>query len=58
MIPLSGTLKDVTTAIMGQAGKMGVIKLSGWLKEPKYSFKPAVTDIIKGITDAFFGKKP
>lgn len=56
MVPLSGTLKDVTTAIIGQAGKFGVIKLSGTLKEPKYIFKPAVTNIIKGLTDVLFGK--
>lgn len=58
MVPLSGTLKDVTTAIMGDVGKFGVIKLSGTLHEPKYGFKPAVTNIIKGLTDVFFGKKP
>jgi len=58
MVPLSGTLKDVTTAIMGKVGKFGVIKLSGTLHEPKYGFKPAVTNIIKGLADVFFGKKP
>ncbi|MDD5561043.1 MAG: AsmA family protein [Candidatus Omnitrophica bacterium] len=58
MVPLSGTLKDITTAFMGKVGKIGVIKLSGSLSEPKYSFRPAVTNIIKGLTDVFFGKKP
>jgi len=58
MVPLSGTLKDVTTAFMGQVGKIGVIKLSGTLREPKYGFKPAVTNIIKGLTDVLFGRKP
>ncbi len=57
MIPISGTLKDLTTAIAGEAGIFGVIKLSGTLAEPKYSFKPAVTNIIKGLTDIIFGKK-
>lgn len=57
MIPVSGTLKDLTTAIAGEAGIFGVIKLSGTLVEPKYSFKPAVTNIIKGLTDIIFGKK-
>jgi hypothetical protein len=57
MVPLSGTLKDVTTAIMGSVGKFGVIKLSGTLSEPKFNFKPAVTNIIKGLTDVFFGNK-
>jgi len=54
MVPLSGTLKDVATVIVGQAGKFGVIRLSGNLKSPRYVFKPAVTDIIKGLTDTFF----
>lgn len=54
MVPLSGTLKDVCTIIAGQAQKFGVIKLSGSLQDPKYVFKPAVTDIIKGITDTLF----
>ena len=53
-VPLSGTLKDVATVIVGQAGKFGVIKLSGSLQNPKYVFKPAVADIIKGLTDTFF----
>jgi len=57
MVPLSGTLKDVTTAIMGQVGKFGVIKLSGSLHEPKYYFSPAVTNIVKGLTDIIFGKQ-
>ncbi|MDD5478040.1 MAG: AsmA family protein [Candidatus Omnitrophica bacterium] len=55
MVPVSGTFKDITTAIIGQAGKFASIKLSGTLKEPKYSFKPAVTNIIKGLTDVLFG---
>ncbi len=57
MVPLSGTLKDVSTAIIGKAGKIGVIKLSGTLKDPKHSFKPAVNNIIKGLTDILFGGK-
>lgn len=56
IIPASGTFKDVTTAIIGQGGIFGVIKLSGTLQEPKYSFKTAVTNIIKGLTDMLFGK--
>lgn len=54
--PLSGTFKDLTTTIMGQAGRFGIIKISGTIKEPKYKFKPAVGDIIKGLKDAIFGK--
>lgn len=56
MVPLSGTLKDITTAFMGQMGKIGVIKLSGKLYEPKYHFNPAVANIVKGLTDIIFGK--
>jgi len=56
LVPVSGTFKDITTAIIGQVGKFAAIKLSGTLKEPKYSFKPAVTNIIKGLTDVLFGK--
>ncbi|MDD5432696.1 MAG: DUF748 domain-containing protein [Candidatus Omnitrophica bacterium] len=56
MVPLTGTFKDVTTAIVGEAGRFGVIKITGTLKEPKYKFKAAVADIIKGIKNVFFGK--
>ena len=56
MVPLSGTFKDITTAIVGQGGVFGVIKISGTLKEPKYKFKPAISNIIKGLKDIFFGK--
>ncbi len=58
MVPVSGTFKDITTAIIGQAGKFASIKLSGTLKEPKYSFKPSVPNIIKGLTDVLFGNNP
>ncbi|MFA5200226.1 MAG: AsmA family protein [Candidatus Omnitrophota bacterium] len=56
MVPVSGTLKDFTTAVAGQGGKFGTIKLSGTIKEPSHSFKPAVGNLIKGLTDVFFGK--
>jgi hypothetical protein len=52
--PLTGTFKDITTAIMGQVGRFGVIKINGTLKEPKYKFKTAVVDIIKGLKDIIF----
>ena len=54
-VPLAGTFKDITQAVIGQAGRFGVIKISGTLKDPKYKFQPAVMDIIKGIKDAFLG---
>lgn len=56
MVPVTGTFKDITTAIIGSSGKFGLVKLSGTLKEPKYNFKPAVNNIIKGLADVFFGK--
>ena len=54
-VPLAGTFKDITQAVIGQAGRFGIIKISGTLKDPKYKFQPAVMDIIKGIKDAFLG---
>jgi uncharacterized protein involved in outer membrane biogenesis len=50
----TGSIKDFTTAILGQAKKFGVIRITGTLKDPKYKFKTAVVDIIKGIKDTFF----
>lgn len=55
-IPLTGTFKDVTTVILDQAGRFGVIKISGTLREPKYRFQPAFVDIIKGLREAIFGE--
>lgn len=57
LVPLTGTFKDVTTAIVGQAGRFGVIKITGTLKEPKYKFRPAIVDIFKGFKDVFMGNK-
>ncbi|MBN2831307.1 MAG: AsmA family protein [Candidatus Omnitrophica bacterium] len=50
-VPLSGTLKDLTTTVIGRSGKFTTINITGTLKEPKYKFKPAVENIIRGITD-------
>lgn len=55
-VPLSGTFKDITTAIVGRSGIFGVINITGTLKQPKYKFKPAVENFIKGITNMIFGK--
>ncbi|MFA4889758.1 MAG: DUF3971 domain-containing protein [Candidatus Omnitrophota bacterium] len=55
-IPISGTFKDITSIIMGKAGRIGTIKISGTLKEPKYKFQAAVVDLIKGLKDVFMGK--
>jgi hypothetical protein len=56
MVPLTGTFKDITTAIVGQAGRFGIIKISGTLNEPKYKFQPLVVDIIRGLKEAIFGE--
>lgn len=56
MVPLTGTLKDITTAIVGQAGTFGLIRITGTFKEPKYRFKPAMGNILKSITDTILGK--
>jgi hypothetical protein len=54
-VPLSGTFKDVATAIIGTAGRFGVIKITGTLKEPKHSFEPAVGDILIGLKNMIIG---
>jgi hypothetical protein len=55
--PLTGTFKDITTAIVGQGGVFGVIKVSGTLKEPKFKFQAAVMNILKGLKDTFLGQR-
>ena len=48
--------KTIATAIIGEAGRFGIIKISGTLKDPKYKFEAKVVDVIKSITDSIFGK--
>ena len=48
--------KTIATAIIGEAGRFGVIKISGTLKNPMYKFEAKVVDLIKGITDSLLGK--
>jgi len=55
-VPLTGTFKDVATAIIGTAERFGVIKITGTIKEPKHSFEPAVGDILKSLTNVIMGK--
>lgn len=55
-VPLTGTFKDVTTAIMGRAGRFGVIEIEGTLKEPKYKFKTDVGGIIGVLKDTILGR--
>ncbi|MDO8661922.1 MAG: AsmA family protein [Candidatus Omnitrophota bacterium] len=54
LVPLTGTFKDVTTAIIGgTTGKFAEIRISGTLREPKYKFEAAVANIIKGLANTF-----
>ena len=53
--PLTGTFKDITTAIIGEGGRFGIIKVTGTLKDPKYKFHTAVMDILKGIKNSLLG---
>lgn len=57
MVPLTGTFKDITTAIVGRADKFAEIKISGTVKEPKYKFRTAVGDIIKSLKDVILGNQ-
>ncbi|MDD4953454.1 MAG: AsmA family protein [Candidatus Omnitrophica bacterium] len=54
--PLTGTFRDITTAIVGQAGRFGVIRITGTLGAPKYNFQTAVLDLFKGLKGAIFGR--
>lgn len=54
--PLTGTIRDITTAILGAAKRFAVIRITGTLGEPEYEFKPAVADILKSLKDAFSNK--
>ncbi len=56
VLPAEGTYKDVTTALIGQGGKIGVIKLSGSLGQPKYTFKTAVGSIVHGLAEILLKK--
>ncbi|MDI6758599.1 MAG: AsmA-like C-terminal region-containing protein [Candidatus Omnitrophota bacterium] len=56
LVPLSGTFKDVISAVVGHADKVGVITISGTLSDPKYKFKASIPDIIKGLKETIFGR--
>jgi uncharacterized protein involved in outer membrane biogenesis len=47
--PEPSTIKDITTTLLGEAGRFAVIKLSGTLEKPKYRLQPAVVDVVKGL---------
>jgi len=56
----SDMVKDVASLLLGEAGNYIAIKVSGTLKQPKYSIKPSVTGMIEGIRallpENIFGK--
>ncbi len=56
--PDTGTFKDVISGIIGQAGRFGVVKISGTLKKPNYKFDVAVIDILKKLKDSIFKIPP
>jgi hypothetical protein len=51
ILPKAAGMKDITSAILGQVGRVAVVKISGTLKQPKYKIQPAVMDVIKGLKD-------
>jgi hypothetical protein len=53
-VPLASTFRDVTSILSGQAGRFAAIKISGTLREPKYTFKSTLIDILKGLKNAIF----
>lgn len=59
-IPDSKTIKDVTTALMGEVPRFAVIKVKGTLQKPEYAFDMAVVDVLKGLTgtilESIFGQ--
>ncbi len=58
MVPLTGTYRDVATAILGQAEKFAVIEISETLQKPKIKFKTAYFDIFKGLADTLLKSIP
>ncbi len=53
-VPQTGTMKDITSALMGEAPRFAVIKIRGTLQKPEYVFDMAVLDVIKGVTGTIF----
>ncbi|MBI4707443.1 MAG: AsmA family protein [Candidatus Omnitrophica bacterium] len=58
MVPLTGTYRDVATAILGQAEKFAIIEITETLQKPKIKFKTAYFDIFKGLADTFLKSIP
>lgn len=60
-IPETGTFKDVTTMLMGQAGRFGIIEIKGTLQKPEHKYKTPKLEILKSLTgsiiDSLFGGK-
>lgn len=51
LVPLNGTLKDVTTAVIGKAGRFATINMTGTLSDPKYKLKPVMENVIQGLVN-------
>lgn len=55
LAPATGSFKDITAAIMGQAGRFATIKLSGTLQKPEYQHHFTPVDVLKGLKDTVIG---
>lgn len=55
LAPATGSVKDITAAIMGQAGRFATIKLSGTLQKPEYRHRFTPVDVLKGLKDTVIG---
>lgn len=55
LAPATGGVKDITAAIMGQAGRFATIKLSGTLQKPEYQHRFTPVDVLKGLKDTIIG---
>lgn len=57
MVPLTGSFRDIATAVIGQGDRFGRIEIKGTLAKPEYKFKVSVGGIIEGIKKTFFKKQ-
>lgn len=55
LAPVTGGVKDIAAAIMGQAGRFATIKLSGTLQKPEYQHRFTPVDVLKGLKDTIIG---
>jgi len=50
-LPVTGTIKDITSVLLGGAGRFMEIRLTGMIREPKYRIQPRVSSMIEGLKD-------